>query len=94
MKLFPDAEGTFEFNDRADTEYDEDFIKQLRIEFASLSMLSLDEKEFNFVCNEIRFIPQFYWEWLKSFNFDFNKLMYIQMEINILELVILINFIK
>ena len=74
MKLFPDAEGTFEFNDRANTEYDEDFIKQLRIEFASLSMLSLDEKEFNFVCNEIRFIPQFYWEWLKSFNFDFNKI--------------------
>ena len=74
MKLFPDAEGTFEFNDRANTEYNEDFIKQLRIEFASLSMLSLDEKEFNFVCNEIRFIPQFYWEWLKSFNFDFNKI--------------------
>jgi nicotinate phosphoribosyltransferase len=74
MKLFPDAEGTFEFNDRANTEYDEDFIKQLRIEFASLSMLSLDEKEFNFVCNEIRFIPQFYWEWLKSFNFDLNKI--------------------
>ena len=74
MKLFPDAEGTFEFNDRANTEYDEDFIKQLRIEFASLGMLSLDEKEFNFVCNEIRFIPQFYWEWLKSFNFDFNKI--------------------
>ena len=74
MKLFPDAEGTFEFNDRANTEYNEDFIKQLRIEFASLSMLSLNEKEFNFVCNEIRFIPQFYWEWLKSFNFDFNKI--------------------
>lgn len=74
MKLFPDAEGTFEFNDRANTEYNEDFIKQLRIEFASLSMLFLDEKEFKFVCNEIRFIPQFYWEWLKSFNFDFNKI--------------------
>ena len=74
MKLFPDAEGTFEFNDRANTEYDEDFIKQLRIEFASLGMLFLDEKEFKFVCNEIRFIPQFYWEWLKSFNFDFNKI--------------------
>lgn len=74
MKLFPDAEGTFEFNDRANTEYDEDFIKQLRIEFAALCMLFLDEKEFKFVCNEIRFIPQFYWEWLKSFNFDFNKI--------------------
>lgn len=74
MKLFPDAEGTFEFNDRANTEYNEDFIKQLRIEFASLCMLFLDEKEFKFVCNEIRFIPQFYWEWLKSFNFDFNKI--------------------
>ena len=74
MKLFPDAEGTFEFNDRANTEYNEDFIKQLRIEFASLCMLFLDEKEFKFVYNEIRFIPQFYWEWLKSFNFDFNKI--------------------
>lgn len=74
MKLFPDAEGTFEFNDRANTEYNEDFIKQLRVEFANLCMQFLDEKEFKFVCNEIRFIPQFYWEWLKSFNFDFNKI--------------------
>lgn len=74
MKLFPDAEGTFEFNDRANTEYDENFIKQLRIEFANLCMQFLDEKEFKFVCKEIRFIPQFYWEWLKSFNFDFNKI--------------------
>lgn len=74
MKLFPDAEGTFEFNDRANTVYDEDFIKQLRKEFAYLHMLFLDEKEFKFVCKEIRFIPQFYWEWLKSFNFDSNKI--------------------
>lgn len=74
MKLFPDAEGTFEFNDRANTVYDEEFIKQLRKEFSYLHMLFLDEKEFKFVCKEIRFIPQFYWEWLKSFNFDSNKI--------------------
>ena len=50
------------------------FINMLSIELASLGMLSLTDDEFNYTCKEIRFIPQCYWEWLKSFKFDFNKI--------------------
>ena len=75
MKLFPDAEGEFEFCDRANTVYNEDFLEILRMEFASLSMLKLTKDEFDFVNSEIRFIPQCYWEWLKSFQFSAGKIL-------------------
>ena len=74
MKMFPDAEGTFTFNDRAKTAYDEEFIELITQAFASLSMLSLSKDEFDFVKSNIRFIPTCYWEWLRSFKFDFNKI--------------------
>ena len=73
MKLYPEAEGTFEFCDRANTVYDEAFVEMLKFELACLVGLKLANDEFNFVCNEIRFIPMCYWEWLKSFQFDFKK---------------------
>ena len=74
MKLFPDAEGTFEFCDRAQTVYDEKFIEMLTMEFAALSSLKLTTDEFDFACSEIRFIPTCYWEWLRSFQFDLKKI--------------------
>ena len=73
MKLYPEAEGTFEFCDRANTVYDEAFVEMLKFELACLGGLKLANDEFNFVCNEIRFIPMCYWEWLKSFQFDFKR---------------------
>lgn len=73
MKMFPDAEGTFEFNDRDKTEYDEEFLEKLRIEIASLSMLKMTKDEFDFVTSNIRFIPTCYWEWLRGFQFNPNK---------------------
>lgn len=74
MKLFPEAEGTFEFVDRDNTEYNESFIEDLSLELASLQSLKLSDYEFNFVKNNIRFIPNFYWEWLSSFRFNFSKI--------------------
>lgn len=74
MKLYPEAEGTFEFCDRANTVYDEAFLDMINTEFAKLSMLHLLPEEFKFVCNEIRFIPQHYWEWLTSFRFRFGDI--------------------
>lgn len=73
MKLYPDAEGTFEFCDRANTIYDEKFVETVKFELACLGGLKLTDDEFNFTCNEIRFIPMCYWEWLRSFKFDFKK---------------------
>ena len=74
MKLYPEAEGTFEFCDRANTVYDEAFLDMINTEFAKLSMLHLLPEEFKFVCNQIRFIPQHYWEWLTSFRFRFGDI--------------------
>ncbi|MEE1516156.1 MAG: nicotinate phosphoribosyltransferase, partial [Lachnospiraceae bacterium] len=73
-KLYPEAEGTFEFCDRANTVYDKAFLDTINTEFAKLSMLHLLPEEFKFVCNEIRFIPQHYWEWLTSFRFRFGDI--------------------
>ena len=71
MKLFPDAEGEFEFCDRENTVYDEKFMEILKMELAALGMLSLGSEEFKFVTSSIRFIPECYWEWLRSFRFEF-----------------------
>lgn len=73
MKLFPDAEGTFVFNDRDNTEYNEEFFQMLKLKIWELGNLSLTPREFKWINANIRFIPQCYWEWLKSFTFDPNK---------------------
>ena len=74
MKMFPDAEGTFTFNDRDKTEYDETFIDMLKLELANLSAIRLTKEEIKWCNDNIRFIPKFYWEWLQSFHFDFEKI--------------------
>lgn len=72
MKLYPEAEGTFTFTDRDNTEYTEEFFEQLKIEFAKLSKLSLTDSEFGWCVNTIPYIPEVYWEWLRGFRFDPN----------------------
>lgn len=72
MKLFPDAEGTFEFTDRDNNDYSPKFVEELNLAICSLEMLKLTEEEFNF-CKTIRYIPECYWEWLKGFQFDPTK---------------------
>lgn len=73
-KLYPLAEGTFTFNDRNHEVYDEDFIEQLRMEFAKLSNLRLTEEEFNWGVQKVSYIPRPYWEWLKTFRFEPEKI--------------------
>lgn len=73
MKLYPDAEGTFTFNDRDNTVYTVEFLKELRLELAKLSGLRLTQEEFKF-CQTIRFIPLHYWEWLRGFRFDLSRI--------------------
>ena len=75
MKLFPEAEGTFTFCDRDNTEYNEDFLERLKLELASLSMVRMTKEELDWSKN-IRFIPAFYFEWLNQFRFDFNKIQF------------------
>lgn len=74
MKLFPNASGEFAFTDRDDTEYDEEFLEMLKMELVNLGNLRMTNEELDFVKSRIRFVPSFYWEWLKSFNFDYMKI--------------------
>lgn len=74
FQLYPLAEGTFRFNDRAGERYGEDFLEMLKEEVASLGALSLTEEEFSYVCRRIRYIPRNYWEWLKGFRFSPEKI--------------------
>ena len=74
MQNFPDAEGTFEFCDRAKEKYTSEFLEKLRTEIINLSVLRLNNDEFMYVTESIKYIPTHYWEWLRGFNFDPNKI--------------------
>ena len=51
MKLFPEAEGTFTFCDRDNTEYNEDFLERLKLELANLSMVRMTKEELDWSKN-------------------------------------------
>lgn len=74
FKVFPQAEGTFIFHDREQTRYDESFVERLHNAFADLEQLRLRDEEFHYMVKSCRFIPQNYFEWLKSFHFEADKI--------------------
>lgn len=85
MKLYPEAEGIFSFCDRNNTVFDDEqgildtvvtnsIISQLQMEFAKLSNLSLTLAEKNWCIKHIPYIPEVYWEWLRGFHFDYDKI--------------------
>ena len=45
MKLYPDAEGTFTFNDRDNTEYTEEFVSELRLALCNMSTVKHNKKK-------------------------------------------------
>ncbi len=74
FQLYPLAEGTFTFNDRGKEIYDEAFIKDLKAAFADLAKLALSDREFNYVCSRIKYVARNYWEWLRGFRFEADKI--------------------
>lgn len=85
MKLYPEAEGIFSFTDRNNTVFNDEqgplntvvtnsIISQLQMEFVKLSSLSLTLAEKNWCVKHIPYIPEVYWEWLKGFHFDYDKI--------------------
>lgn len=74
MKLYPEAEGTFTFTDRNNTEYDEEFTSMLFQELTKLNRLSLSKEEKEWCIHNIPYIPAPYWEWLSQFRFDFQQI--------------------
>lgn len=73
MQNFPDAEGTFEFHDRAQEKCTPEFLEKVRTEISNLNALKLSGDEFDYVTGTIRYIPLHYWEWLRGFQFNPSK---------------------
>lgn len=70
IKLFPYAMGTFQFIDRDETEYSEEFLAKLKTEIETLKHVCLRNDELQYMYKHCRFIPLVYWEWLSSFRFN------------------------
>lgn len=80
MQLFPQAEAVFEFKDRSGKKRTLDFIVKLK---ELMSMFSertvehgntLNAHQFDWLCENIPFISEFYWEWLNGFHFKYQKM--------------------
>lgn len=71
---YPNASGTFTFHDRNNTKYTEEFVYLLKEEFSHLSSLFLQKSEFDWAVKTINYIPQYWWEWFKSFRFEPEKI--------------------
>lgn len=75
FKLYPLAEGTFEFKDRNNEDLRKctSFVKCMQSAIINLQDLQLYNNELEWCVKNIPYIPQNYWEWLKGFRFDPNK---------------------
>ena len=60
MKLFPQAVGAFEFFDRDNNQYTEEFIEQLRMEISNFCSLRLTHDEQDYMTTHCRFIPSIF----------------------------------
>lgn len=77
QKLYPNAMGTFEYVDRNNTVYDELFLIALKQEINELGRVELRPAEFNKILKNkwlTRFLPVSYWEWLRQFHFEPQKI--------------------
>ena len=81
MMKYPQASGTFTFVDRNNTIVsDKEFNEIHRQIYNFLAYIHLSDDEKDWCKKNIPFIPEFYWEWLRSFHFDYNKIKVIRDE--------------
>lgn len=74
QQMYPEAIGTFTFKDRNNLEYNDEFMVMLQNELIELSEIKLTDEECEWCIENIPYIPRHYWEWLKTFRFDKNKI--------------------
>lgn len=77
MKLFPNAECTFTFKDRNNVKRTPEFLehfKNVLRTYCNNAHLSATEFHLLKESHRIDFIPTYYWEWLWSFRFDYDKI--------------------
>lgn len=72
-KLFPRARGRFAFFDRNDTCYPKGFDQLVREELVKMSSLRLSKEEAQFLHRECPYLPPFYIDYLKGYQFDPNE---------------------
>lgn len=76
FQLYPLAEGTFKFNDRAAEVYDSTFLGMLTDSLRSMCDLRMTHLEYMYVTEKIKYISPNYWEWLSGFRFEFDKIIF------------------
>lgn len=69
-KLFPRARGRFAFVDRDNTVYPKGFDRLLREEIALMTELKLTDEEADFLGRECPYLPPFYIDYLRGYQFD------------------------
>lgn len=74
QQIYPEAIGTFTFKDRKNMKFNQMFLITLQNEFMELDNLALTDEECEWCIENIPYIPRHYWEWLKTFRFDHNKI--------------------
>ena len=76
MKKFPDAECTFTFKDRNRIKRTPKFLKKFKAELKKMCMMHLTMEELNWLltAHRVDFIAAYYWEWLMSFRFEYDKI--------------------
>lgn len=75
FQLYPLAEGTFKFTDRAKEDWrGTNFLEDMKLAMAQVSQLRLKEDEKNWCIENIPYIPSNYWEWLSTFRFELDKM--------------------
>ena len=72
-RKFPDSIRELVFFDRNNTEYTEEFVEEFKRNLYTIKNLKLLPEEFEWVKNRIKYIPEFYWEWLRQWRFDPEK---------------------
>lgn len=77
MKLFPNAECTFTFKDRNKIKRDKKFLnrfKKFMREYCENTYMTAPELQWLLESHKIDFIAPYYWEWLWSFQFEYDKM--------------------
>ena len=77
MKKFPDAECTFTFKDRNHIKRTPEFLKKFKKllkEICNNTKLTIEELNWLLTAHKVDFIAPYYWEWLYSFRFEYDKI--------------------
>lgn len=74
QSIYPEAMGTFTFKDRNNLKFNQMFLITLQNAFMELDELALTNEECEWAVANIPYIPRHYWEWLKTFRYDHNKI--------------------